>query len=306
MFNDIELEPMPDQRPLLDFASPPSTVLTFITLPLDILEEAFPRFPPDMSPPAFITLAFSPYCHGCGEVLADWVPVDWDLRVRLCYDCSREHVVLFDDANPPRMPSAPPTVRLRDLILTRPPAFECAYLARDFMSMRVHLHTLDKDTKTAFCAARKAVLQDARIHARTCRDWAASVARARKPLDDAIKVERNEIKAERELEIRARLFSLGWDEALTMVPLCRWPLVNKAQPLTEEIWVEIFPELEALLHDARARARAEEDVEEELMNRSVMEEKLQLLMQVADAIEFERKRAKKEMKRLQAKKRRER
>ncbi|KAJ6496040.1 hypothetical protein C8R45DRAFT_984805 [Mycena sanguinolenta] len=189
----------------------------------------------------FANLSNSSTCWKCDYPAT----ADWDLQVRLCRECLSAIITTFDEDQPPVCLADDPSVRIRDLVDLRPPSFGCAFVTENLDAIRAKLNNMEAGDRAAFISQRKAIMVDARVFARECRDWEAPM--------------RAEIRSTRIPIIKERLTALGWDE----VSKYRWvdehKLVTEPIELTEEVWNHIRPKLEAYLTERRHRARKESD-----------------------------------------------
>ncbi|KAJ7672336.1 hypothetical protein DFH06DRAFT_90784 [Mycena polygramma] len=205
-----------------------------------------PACPEDFPEPLVSSLLFAGFCTNCSKKAP--ANIDWDLRVRLCSRCGMKSICAFKENNPPQLVPGEAQVRIQDVILTRPPAYGCAYLTAEFLPMKVLFANLGDEERTKFTAKRKALMVDAHIHARQCREWEIDAARKQEEVNAVI-------RAAREKAIRAKLFSLGWGDELAAMgsdsKLSHHPLVTKPEPLTEIGWIAISSKMDALMKTVR-------------------------------------------------------
>ncbi|KAF7375427.1 hypothetical protein MSAN_00430500 [Mycena sanguinolenta] len=132
--------------------------------------EYFPACPPSLSVYAYADLVSLSACQGCDNAPKE-VDVDWDLRVRLCKDCLPVIITTFDEAQPPFYLADFPSVKIRDLVHVRPPTpHGCAFVTEELDAIRVELDSMDVGDRAAFLSQRKAMMVEARTHARECRE----------------------------------------------------------------------------------------------------------------------------------------
>ncbi|KAJ7660563.1 hypothetical protein B0H17DRAFT_1337325 [Mycena rosella] len=217
--------------------------------------EGVPECPKDFAEPRFSALAFESGCEQCSKKCKA-CRIDWDLRVRLCPRCAAKLVTKFQEGKPPVVVLGETSIRMTNVIGTRPPWVGCAYLTTELAKATTLLENLDASSRSQFVAERKATISAATIHARECRAWEAMVASQQAAEDAAIRVVR-------EMLIRAKLFSLGWgDELVLMGPesaLSRHSLVTQPEVLTDKAWSVIAPKLESFMQKVRESARKESE-----------------------------------------------
>ncbi|KAF7350923.1 hypothetical protein MSAN_01654400 [Mycena sanguinolenta] len=201
-----------------------------------------PACPATLPEYAFADLVSLSTCQGCDSA-SDRTPVDWDLRVRLCQQCLSAIITTFDEAQPPICLAEFPSLKMRDVVHVRPPyplaAHGCAFVTEELDAIRAALDVMDVGAKVVFISQRKAMMVDARVHARECRAWKARV--------------QAEIRSRRIPLIRERLISLGWAKEVNFLHFRfdEHPLVAEPIELTNEVWDQIRPELEAYLAEQR-------------------------------------------------------
>ncbi|KAJ6553504.1 hypothetical protein DFH09DRAFT_1366146 [Mycena vulgaris] len=205
--------------------------------------EGLPECPPGMSEPQYTNLAFSLQCHHCLEPCTRDTTTDWDLRVRLCPPCSKRLLFEFNEDEPPYFVSDV-SVKIRDLIPVRPPTpFGCAALKNSFLRAQKEFESGSDALKGVYVAERREAMVVLRTYARESRVWEAGIIQR--------------LKADRAKSIWDRLWSLQWRAELKIMSRYKFdqlPLVDRAQVLTEEVWSDIQPELEAHLLAVRKEA----------------------------------------------------
>ncbi|KAJ7082913.1 hypothetical protein B0H15DRAFT_852012 [Mycena belliarum] len=208
-----------------------------------------PACPPGLSEPQYANLVFSCHCHSCFKV-HNYV-VDWDLRVRYCSKCKRDHTRKFNKENPPKL-SCDPGVDVQKLISIRPPTMGPAFLYTDLGVATRTYEALDPEARLKYLVSSNRALVDRRIHARECRAWVDEIARQ-------AALAREALKSERVQAIHDRLEALGWSEELRANTLCPHgslatqynAIAGKYEALTDLGWVVVKPRLEALLTEVR-------------------------------------------------------
>ncbi|KAJ6496038.1 hypothetical protein C8R45DRAFT_1131781 [Mycena sanguinolenta] len=134
--------------------------------------ENLPACPVSISVYAYANLVSLSDCQGCNNTPDQIVAVDWDLRVRLCERCLPAIITTFDEAEPPVCLADFPSVKIRDLVPVTPPTPRgCTFVTEELHTIRAKLDSMDAADRAAFISQRKAMMADARAHARQCRAW---------------------------------------------------------------------------------------------------------------------------------------
>ncbi|KAF7375428.1 F-box domain-containing protein [Mycena sanguinolenta] len=138
-----------------------------------------PACPASLSVYAYANLVCFSACQRCDAIDQEAkVIVDWDLRVRLCKDCLSAAITVFDEAKSPVCLTDFPSVKIRDLVHVRRPTVGCAFVTEALDAMKAKLDNMEVDDRVKFISRRTAIMTDARVHARVCREWAAGLVRA--------------------------------------------------------------------------------------------------------------------------------
>ncbi|KII94306.1 hypothetical protein PLICRDRAFT_50285 [Plicaturopsis crispa FD-325 SS-3] len=206
-----------------------------------------------MSEPQWANLAFSLHCHVC--LCTTRGAPDWNLRVRLCKNCAKEHVVeswkapLVDYTGESSqswghlVPRRHDNKRKRDVIFVP----ELLAVKKKYMSLP------DDRAREAYSAERREVVKSASVHARLCEAWFN-----RKSQDRSLELE--EIKRARRHAIIERLTALGWGDELvpfgTRDSLENHKLVKDPKPLTDRIWANIRQPLIDFMEDMKRQRLA--------------------------------------------------
>ncbi|KAJ7153891.1 hypothetical protein C8R43DRAFT_1235297 [Mycena crocata] len=206
---------------------------------------ALPACPPGLTEVQFANLAFSDNCHYC--LKRPCTQIDWDLRVRCCFECETTNMTFFHSSEPPRL-VCDPSVDIRKLIAIRLPTFNPAFFNADLIAVAAIYEGLGRDERAAYLDSRNRMLVDTMNcmcladplchwlmpsqHARECRAWVATVMRSH-----------------RQKAILDKLISLGWSKevhALSAESAGRFQL-GGTEPLTEAEWLQIKPSIEKTL-----------------------------------------------------------
>ncbi|KAJ7470819.1 hypothetical protein FB451DRAFT_1252365 [Mycena latifolia] len=130
--------------------------------------DGLPPCPPDLPPSQYLKLVLLPECQECTEP-CDSDQIDWDLRVRLCERCLKEHITTFNECTPPSFPKHPEIKVLHVLYFRPPTPLGCAVLTSEFNLISEKLANLSDPEKVEFIKVRRELLVSAHSHARECK-----------------------------------------------------------------------------------------------------------------------------------------
>ncbi|KAG8780832.1 hypothetical protein FRC12_022536 [Ceratobasidium sp. 428] len=197
-----------------------------------------PECPPQLSEPKYISLLYSHTCSNCGaKVLRTMDPY---LLTRLCNKCRDELVQKVDSMDP--IYQIVPRSKVTKL---RGKSARVA-LKSDFDNMfRDPRH---RSTTSRWYKNRKAEADQRQTYGRRLEKFLKAVEIKQEE-------ETNELKQQRWQEIKDRIAEHGWVEA-DMRPSpenqAEWhQLVEQTKPITDRIWINLYPKLAPLLESNR-------------------------------------------------------
>ncbi|KAH9833534.1 uncharacterized protein C8Q71DRAFT_773902 [Rhodofomes roseus] len=219
--------------------------------------QGLPPCPPELAEPAWVALAFSPYCTNCGEGRTP--TVCWAFLARYCKGCrsqlfTNRHTAWSNLPQDKVMPyrSLPKTV----FLWTKLPGSSATCYT---MSQLVEVVDAWIEFKSSgpgeasrdqFIAERSERVKQRLAFTSLCEAWA-------RVQDLARDSELADIKQERFEEILSRLRALGWGPELDFikdkgyVPLADHQIVKVPRSLTDQAWNNVYDKLIGCMQDVR-------------------------------------------------------
>ncbi|KAG1886289.1 hypothetical protein F4604DRAFT_1725611 [Suillus subluteus] len=201
--------------------------------------KGMPACADDMSEPAHASLAFDTHCHNC--LKPNVRNVDWNLRVRYCQKCFKEHTEVVDDKF--KKAYGPKLHHCLSLSMTQNRnVIRC--LISDRESLVDELLKLGPEERSVFRGTKRDEVLVRKEHAILCTKWTQGEQQSRWE-------ELDHLRSLRYDAIVKKLIELGWEEDVNKLPdqhtariykLTHFedhPLVKQPKPLTDRIWQNI-------------------------------------------------------------------
>ncbi|KAJ6458962.1 hypothetical protein DFH09DRAFT_1500942 [Mycena vulgaris] len=225
-----------------------------------------PECPQDMEEPAWVNLAFSPFCHNCFSRRVQ--KVDWFLRIRLCEQC------LKSSTHPLRSDKHLDTLANKlDKIVSQCLPFSSTFhirghkgkccVAAEERKFLKDLQAMEGD-RSEFVKNRKKAIEARAEHAAQCEAWMRSLNQDRWD-------ELEEIREKRRADIADKLEDLGFIEELeylqgfegayrritpTLLSFDDHPDVKVTKALTTRSWKNMEQRLIKYMHEVKAHRLA--------------------------------------------------
>ncbi|KAG8952217.1 hypothetical protein FRC04_004924 [Tulasnella sp. 424] len=225
-----------------------------------------PECPKDQSEPQWAMLLFTHDCTICGSPRIQ--KVDWNLRLRGCETCFKEHIIYSRTAS-----KAYPDIEDLDTVLELLPWTNTGGWAHGHSSSRkFYLSThivemaeivedfqlrIDAGVKGAraefdeFKEKKKASAAEQSESGKELKEWALKAARMRHVTDDQLKDERKQAMV-------AKLIDLGHDSRDVQKVADTWRyrsrnIFDRTTPLSDSVWKRAKPKAEMLVEEAKQR-----------------------------------------------------